>query len=323
MKSMLLCMLSVLVAGGLVMMAGCSKSSTPKKSVAKAPGTLDALLDDHRGNVLILLLGIEGCPGTAKATEALDELLSAKPEHVSVVRLDVPMPNGTLKPQSDWKHLFPCFVDNGRKIADKLEFFYYPTLYVFDGDGEKRYAGACDKDKLAAMTREILAEKPGAKKKIYSLPMPEVGTSAPAFSGDTLSGKTVSQDSLISKHGLMLIFARTSCRFCANETPNFKDITDRFHDKGVSVVVVNQQEEMETIKPVYEEKCTGVPVIWDKNGEICKSYGVDAVPFFFLLDKDGKVVSRRSFTHPAAINSINAMLGLKADKAKTKPTGGG
>ena len=265
--------LTVLLVGGMLL-TGCSKSPLP----IRPPENLSALLNDHRGQVLILLLGMEDCPGTASATEALDEYISAKPEQVSVVRLDVPFPNETPKLTSEWKHGFPRFADSGRKIASELDFFYYPTLYVFDGQGAKRYVGGYDKDKIAAMAREILAEKPGAKKKIYTPPMPAIGQPAPAFSGNTLMGKTAARDSLLGKHGLLIIFSRTSCQFSMKEIPQFKDLADRFRDKGVGVVVVNQQEDLKTIKPVYEEKCAGVPVIWDRSGDICKSFGVDAVP---------------------------------------------
>lgn len=310
----------VLLAAGLLV-AGCSGSSSPGSG--RAPGDLKTLLNDNRGRVLIVLLGREGCPGTARATEALDGYVAEKPEQVSIVRLDVPLPREKLEPTKEWKHPFPCFVDDGRKIADKLEFFYYPTLYVFDAQGEKRYVGACDKDKVADMVREILAEKPDAKKKIYTLPMPDVGERAPAFSGTTLAGKTDDRVSLTGKRGLMMIFARTSCRFSAADIPQFKDIADRYRDKGVGVVIVNQGQELDTIKPVYDKQCAGVPVIWDRNGDICKAFGVDAVPFFFVVDDSGKIVARRSFTHSAATNSVNAMLGLRVAKPRFKATEGG
>jgi thiol-disulfide isomerase/thioredoxin len=301
---------------------GCSKSPAPKPTAAHPPGSLSELLKDNHGRVLVLLCGVEGCPGTAKATADLDNYLSAKPEGVSVVRLDVPPPNKTIQLAPGWNHKFPQYLDEYRKIAGELDFFYYPTLYVFDGDGDKRYAGGCDKDKVAAMVREISAEKPGAKKKIYTVPMPAVGESAPAFSRDTLAGKAVTLKSLAGKHGLLIIFARTSCGFSKADMPQFKQIADSFDDKGVAVAVVNQQEELADIKPIYAEKCPGVPVVWDRYGDIGRSYGVDAVPFFFLLDDHGKIVSRTSFTEATAINSISSMLGVKAPKP-AKAAGGG
>jgi len=313
---------AVLLVGGMVV-TGCSRSPAPGTGKGRAPGNMSDLLRDHRGRVLILLLGRDRCPGTAKATAALDEYVSTEPEQVSVVRLDVPLPNETLKLTLEWKHAFPRFPDTGRKIAGELDFFYYPTLYVFDGQGERRYIGGCDRDKIAVMAREILAEKPGGKKNVYTLPMPSVGEPAPAFSGNTLTGEAVTQDSLTGKRGLLVIFARTSCPYSMEAIPQFKDMADRFRDKGVGVVIVNQRGELGTIKPVYEKKCARVPVIWDRNGDICRSFGVDAVPFYFVLDSGGKIVSRRSFTHKAAADSVNAMLGLRAGKPRFKATEGG
>jgi peroxiredoxin len=322
MDKMLICVWAVLLVGGMVL-TGCSKSSTSGTAKGRPPDSLNALLKDHRGNVLILLLGIEGCPGTAKATEGLDEYVGTKPEQVSVVRLDVPPPNKTLKATSERKHRLPRFVDAGRKIADELDFFYYPTLYVFDGDGVKRYVGGYDRDKIAAIARDILAEKPGAKKKIYTPPMPAVGEPAPAFSGGTLTGKAVSKDSLLGKHGLLIFFARTSCPYSMRDIPEFKDIADHYRGKGLAAVAVNMQEDLSDIKPLYEGKCAGESIIWDRDGKICKSFGVDAVPFFFLTNEHGKVVARGEFTHTSASDSINAMLGLKAGAQRFKPTKGG
>jgi peroxiredoxin len=322
MKSRLLHVIAVLLVG-TVALTGCSRPSKPAVSKSRAPGSLSALLSDHQGHVLVLLLGRDDCPGTANATAALDKYVSTESERVSVVRLDVPFPKETLRPTSEWKHSFPRYVDKGRKIAGELEFFFYPTLYVFDGQGKQRYVGGCDTKQIAVMTQEILAEKPGATKKIYTLPMASVGQSAPAFSGSTLTGKAVTRASLMGKRGLLMVFARVSCPFSAGEIPQFKDMATRYRDKGVSVVIVNQEETLSKIKPVYEKRCAGVPVIWDRSGDICRSFGVDAVPFFFLLDHDGKVLARRSFTHSAAANSVNALLGLKSATSRYKPTEGG
>ena len=150
MNDTLLRALAVVVVGSVVLTG--SSAAVPKTGVSRAPADLSDLLNDYHGRVLILLLGRDGCPGTAKATAALNQYVSSKPERVSVVRLNVPLPKETLKPTSDPKRPFPYFVDTGRKIAGKLEFFYYPTLYVFDGQGKQRYVGGCDKDKIATMS---------------------------------------------------------------------------------------------------------------------------------------------------------------------------
>lgn len=306
----------------VIAIAGCSKSPGRATSRAKPPSCLSDLLKDNHGRVLVLLLGVDGCPGTAKATEALDDYLSSKPKGVSVVRLDVPPPGETIELASDWKHQFPRYPDNGRKIASELDFFYYPTLYVFDGDGTTRYVGGCDIGRLAAMTSEILAEKPGAKK-YYTLPMPAVGEQAPELAGTTLAGKAVTRGSLTKKRGLLIVFSRTSCPYSLKAIPQAQALADSFRDKGVGVVIVNQRQELVKIKPIYDRESSGLPVIWDRDGSVSKAYGVDAVPFFFLTDGRGKVIARRSFTDKAASDAINSMLGLEAGKPRFKPTEGG
>lgn len=299
------------------MTAGAISSDSPR-----APVTLKALLDDHPGDVLILLLGTDGCSATANATMALEKYLSSKPVGVSVVRVDVPLPGEKYK-LKEWKHSFPRFIDDKRQIADKLEFFFYPTLYILDSGGEKRYVGACKIDQVAAMVDEIRSEKPGDAKKMFTPLMPAVGSHAPDFSGTTLSKTAVSRKSLTKKRGLMVIFGRTSCPFSAADIPQFKELASRFSKDGVGVVVVNQREGIGTIKPIYSKNCSGVSVIWDQDGKISKLYGVDAVPYFFLLDGNGMVVDHQPFTHSDAVSCTDKMLGLKSEKQLSKPTKGG
>jgi hypothetical protein len=92
-------------------------------------------------------------------------------------------------------------LDKDRKLAEKLDFFYYPTLYVFDRDSELRFAGGCDAQRLPEMVAEIAGEKPGAPKKMYSLTQPAAGAAAPAFSARSLDGKDVALESLRGMEG--------------------------------------------------------------------------------------------------------------------------
>lgn len=143
----------ILVCGMLI--SGCTRSAVSESISTNTSSDLESLLNEHQGRVLILLLGRDGCPGTEKATATLDDYIPVKPENVSVVRLDVPLPDEDLKPTSEWNHQYPRLVDTDRKIADKLDFFYYPTLYIFDGQGKNRYIGSLDIDKLKFMVQEI------------------------------------------------------------------------------------------------------------------------------------------------------------------------
>lgn len=281
------------------------------------------IVRSHRGKVLLLLLGREDCPGTKRATAVLDGYAAAKPAGAAIVRLEVPLPGERAKPIRSWDHPFPYAVDENRATAGELGFFYYPTLYVFDRDGVLRFVGGCDPDRIDSMVAEILSERPGAEKKTYTLPMPAPGDVAPGFSGRTASGEAVTLAELRGRRATLVFFARTSCPFVVQELPNLKRIAGAFRERGVATVIVDVGEEAEAVRAVFEKHAPGLPVIYDEEGEISEAYGVDATPFYFLLDGDGRIARRRSFTAGAATGSVNALLGVSKERPRYKPTEAG
>jgi peroxiredoxin Q/BCP len=294
-----------------------------KKAPSSGTGDAKDIVAAHHGKILVLLLGREDCPGTAKATKILDDYTARKPADSVIVRVEVPLPDEDLKPPKAWPHRFPYALDKGRALAERLEFFYYPTLYVYDREGELRFTGGCDATRLPELIGEIASEKPGATKKNYSLPLPAAGAPAPAFSGKNVNGDDVTLEGLRGKRGTLLFFGATSCPFSVKALSALRTMATEFGGKDVSFVVVNRGQEKENIAPIYSENAPGLPVVWDKSGDICTAYGVDAVPFFFLLDGDGKITQRRSFTAGAATGAVNALLGLGTETPRYKPAAAG
>jgi peroxiredoxin len=281
------------------------------------------LLSTHKGRVLVLLLGMQDCPGTRAATEFLTGYAGEMPEGASVVRLDVPPPGGQLEEAGAAKLPFACGVDRDRLVASKLDFFYYPTLYILDRDGEVRFTGECDPERVPQMVAEILAERPGEPKHVYTPPLPAVGTAPPAFSGTTLDGETVTLDELRGQKATVLIFARTACSFTVEALPSMQQLANDFRDKEVTVVVVNGSEPAETIRLIYAGQAPGMTVIDDGTGEISASYSGNAVPYSFVLDGEGRVAARMPYTFDDATRAVNELLGL-ADEAPAAPqTGAG
>jgi len=173
------------------------------------------------------------------------------------------------------------------------------------------------------MVGEILAEPPGQAKKIYTIPQPAIGQAAPGFSSTLLTNQIVTLKSLMGAKGLLIFFSRTSCPFSMEQLPLAKILAGQIESKGVKVIIVNQAEDINAIKPIYQKHCAELPIIWDKDGAICQAFGVDAVPFFFLLDQEAKVVQRRSFTYDAALNAVEVMLGISAEKSRFKTKAAG
>ena len=294
---------------------GCAERQPP------VPLTAQNLLERSKGQVLVLLMGMEGCTNTQRGTEVLAGYAAKRPAGVTVVRVDAPPPAEELAPVPEWKHPYAYVFDAQREVADKLEFFFYPTLYVLDRDGTVRYSGSLVPDNLQRMVNEILAEEPGAKKKMYTPPLPAVGAPGADFRGKTLDGKDAGLASLRGPKGAFLYFASTTCPFSVRGLPAVAQLAKSFGEKGVGFAVVNKQEAVEDVRRVCAENAPGVPVVVDTDAAICKAYGVEPVPFFFVLDGKGAIAERRPFTPESATAALNQLLGLAAKAGKAAGAG--
>jgi peroxiredoxin len=311
-KTLGILVFAAVVAAAMAVNLSCttSKPEPPTSEETGWDGDPSTLLASHRGQVLILLVGMDACPGTAAGTPVLKDYAAQKPEGVSIVRLDVPPPGKKLQPVPGRDLPFGYAIDNERVVADELGFFYYPTFYILGPEGDVRFAGECDADRFPEMVAEILAEKPGEEKHVYTPPLPPEGTQAPAFSGTTLDGETVTLDELRGEKATVLIFAETACPFSTAAAPGMKKLQDSFADKQVAVVIINKRESADTIRPIYAERAPGMTVLVDEASEIAKAYSVTPVPFCFVLDGDAKIAKRMPYTQDAATDALNLALGL-------------
>jgi peroxiredoxin len=301
--------LPIILATVLLMgcaITGCSPEQRSEEQ--RTTAIMQSFLAPYQGKVLLLLMGREGCPGTVKATDFLHTYSATKPDAVAILRLDVPLTGEELELSEEWDHPYPRKVDTGRQLAEALDFFFYPTFFVFDPAGEMRYSGGCDPAKLPQMVKEILAENPGQPKQSYNLPMPKAGEQAPAFTGTDLDDKTLTLTSLQGKKATLLVFAQTSCPYTIDALPAIQSVANVFRKHDVALVVINTGEEQETIQPIYSKSLSNIPVVWDKGGDISKQYGVDVSPFFFLLDQNNTVVKRGSFKAQAVTGALNTLL---------------
>lgn len=322
---------SVLPAAAVVAMLACvcmPSCSTRTKPAGDGggprAGAVPEVISRHRGKVLVILLGMPGCPGTARATEFLTEFARTKPDGVAVMRLDVPPPGETLAPTEGGSEDFPYELDADREVADRLEFFYYPTLYILDKDGHERFQGGCEPGRLEEMVAAVLAEKPGDEKHVFTPPLPAVGSAAPDFSGVDLEGKAVGLADLRGEKATLLYFGSPDCPFSAEATVLLMALVEEFGAKGAAVAIVNVGDSVDRARALYAESAPGIPVVSDPEREISEgSYGVRTVPFFYVLDASGKIAARKPFTAAAATAELAAVLGLTVHGAPASQSGAG
>ena len=310
---------------GLYLMAFCTAAILLVATSCRTSATRDgqSLLAPHKGQILVLLLGAPGCPGTGAATEFLNGYVKERPEGVDILRLDVPTPGGGLAGPEEGIAI-PRQVDRDRQVARKLEFFFYPTLYLLDRDGVVRFAGGCEPDKVRAMVKELVAEKPGAEKKMFTPPLLPVGQPMPAFSGRTLAGEEKTLDDLKGAKATFLLFGATSCPYSNQALEALPQVLRDYAPKGVALAVVTRGPATDETRRIHDEKAPGITVLSDPADEIglglCR---VPAVPFFYVLDAAGNVSARQPFTDAGARAALDATLGLAPAKVPASASGAG
>lgn len=317
-----------LLAIGLFLSLSACLSSGPPPGEEGGAEPLDAyscaMLAPYEGQVLVLLMGKSGCPGTEEGTRFLREYSKKKPDGVSIVRIEIPPPGKNLEKPAGWDAGFPCEVDRDRQLAEKFDFFYYPTLFIIDRDGEVRFRGGCKGDEVIGIVDAVNAEKPGEPKRLFTAPLPAIGEKAAAFAGTTIDGVDVTFDNLRGEKATLLVFSSLTCPFSREAMECLPEIRSSFEKKGTSVIVVNEGGTAESARPFYRSKVPGVTVVIDPDRFIGgEEYGVQTVPFFYAIDGQGKIALRGPFSKAAARGALDNVLGISNKPVKIEKSGAG
>jgi thiol-disulfide isomerase/thioredoxin len=91
---------------------------------------------------------------------------------------------------------------------------------------------------------------------------------------------------------VLLNFWATYCVPCRTEIPRFIEFEKTYRDKGFAVVGISMDEEWEAVKPYLAEKKVNYRIGLGNDVLAQKYGGLDALPETFLIDREGRVVSR-------------------------------
>jgi thiol-disulfide isomerase/thioredoxin len=302
----------------------CSReANTPGAKPAKPATAPSDIITQNKGKILVALFGMETCPGTEKSTPLLAEFARNKPEGVVVYRIDVPLAG---HPFEEAKNLSPDLsyaIDNGRAMATRLEFFFYPTLYIFDRDGVVRFSGGLEPDRLRTMVSELLAEVPGTEKKMYTQPLVKAGEIIPDFTISNSNGSATNLSQLCADTGAMLLFSTTTCPFSLAAVDDFEKVKKDLSGKKFNYVIVTFGEDAKNVGDLYAAKSPGSIVVVDADKSVSSKYfAVSAVPFVYVLNKDRKVVDRFPFTYDKAKAVVAKAQGVMAGGTGCGTSGG-
>ena len=120
-------------------------------------------------------------------------------------------------------------------------------------------------------------------------------TAAPLFDYLNHKGGTTKLDELKGKYVYIDVWA-TWCGPCRAEIPSLKKIEEKYHGKNIEFVSisVDVQKDFEKWKKfVTDKQLGGIQLFADKdwNSDFIKSFGINSIPRFILIDPKGNVVS--------------------------------
>ncbi len=147
-----------------------------------------------------------------------------------------------------------------------------------------------------------------------------VENSAPDFELNDLSGKTVTLEQFIGEKIVILEFWATWCGPCRMTMQAVHNTREKFKNKGVEVLSVNQAENPEKVRQFVETRDLKLWVLLDRDNEVSRAYGVMGIPTMFVIDKAGVVRARVVGFRPDLESALETFLNQLLEEKPAEET---
>lgn len=137
-----------------------------------------------------------------------------------------------------------------------------------------------------------------------------IGQDAPDFTLTSPEGKPVALSSLRGKY-VLIDFWASWCGPCRMENPNVVRMYDKFKEKGFDIYGVSLDDNEKAWKTAIAKdnlKWQHGSELKKWNSGVAQTYGVNAIPATFLVDKDGKIIAK-NLRGPALESKLTELLG--------------
>jgi len=114
---------------------------------------------------------------------------------------------------------------------------------------------------------------------------------APDWQLKDLDGKPVDSAQFKGKV-ILLDFWATWCPPCREEIPGLIELQKEFGPKGFTIIGVSLDDDPAAVKKFQSKVPINYPVVMGDGAMAAKFGGVEAIPTKFLVDREGKIVSR-------------------------------
>ena len=91
---------------------------------------------------------------------------------------------------------------------------------------------------------------------------------------------------------VFLNFWATWCGPCKSEMPSMEALYSKYRDRGLEILAVNSGEKAPVVNEFITDYGFSFPVVLDIDGSVSRTYGIQAIPTSYLIDRDGMIILR-------------------------------
>lgn len=114
------------------------------------------------------------------------------------------------------------------------------------------------------------------------------GKTAPDFTLKSLTGKNLKLSDYRGQVVLINFWA-SWCGPCRQEMPRLNKLYQDFRRAGFVILGVNVDDKRATARRFAQQLSVSFPVVHDSRKQVSQRYGLDAMPYTVIVDRDGKV----------------------------------
>lgn len=150
------------------------------------------------------------------------------------------------------------------------------------------------RDQVDRMAQQLQAAQQQEEQQAMLDNLIPIGSVAPDFTQNSPEGTPVSLSSLRGKV-VLIDFWASWCRPCRMENPNVVKMYNKYHAKGFEILGVSLDKTKEAWTGAIQQdgltwKHVSDLAFW--NNAVAQQYGVSAIPYTVLVDRDGKVLAK-------------------------------